>query len=143
MIADDHELVARRLRLGVRQEGDMAVIADTAEASSDTHSVAAQMPRVLVLIVQAANGSTVELIQQLRAQAPATGIVVLTEQDAPTFADTVMNLGAIGYVFTDEAESELPYAIRSAANGVAYVSPPVAVQLESLRRVGTPHGLHA
>ena len=99
------------------------------------------MPRVLVLIVQAANGSTVELIRRLRAQAPATGIVVLTGQDAPTFADTVMDLGVTGYVLTDEAEGELPYAIRSAANGVAYVSPPVAVQLEALRRVSGADGL--
>ena len=91
----------------------MAVLADAGEASTNACSLAAQMPRVLVLIVQAANGSTVELIRRLRVQVPATGIVVLTGQDAPAFADRVMDLGVIGYVLTDEAESELPYAIRS------------------------------
>jgi DNA-binding NarL/FixJ family response regulator len=143
MIADDHELVTRSLRLGLSREGDMAVIANAGElqASTDTYSVAAQMPRVLVLIVQAANGSTVELIRRLRAQAPATAIVVLTGQDAPTFADTVMDLGVSGYVLGDEAEGELPYAIRSAAHGVAYISPPVAVQLAALRRVSGADGL--
>ena len=141
MIADDHELVARSLRLGLRREGDIVVLVDAGEASTNTYFVAAQMPRVLVLIVQAANGSTVELIRRLRAQAPATGIVVLTGQDAPTFADTVMDLGVTGYVLTAEAEGGLPYAIRSAANGVAYVSPPVAVQLEALRRVSGADGL--
>jgi DNA-binding NarL/FixJ family response regulator len=141
MIADDHELVARSLRLGLSREGDMAVLADAGEASTTTCSVAARMPRVLVLIVQAANGLTVELIRRLRAQAPATAIVVLTGQDAPTFAATVMDLGVRGYVLTDEAEGELPYAIRSAAKGVAYVSPRVAVQLEALRRVSAADGL--
>jgi two-component system response regulator NreC len=141
MIADDRELVARGLRLGLRRERDMVVLADAGEASTNPYSVATQMPRVLVLIVQAANGSTVELIRRLRARAPVTAIVVLTGQDAPTFADTVMDLGVTGYVLTDEAEGGLPYAIRSAANGVAYVSPPVAVQLEALRRVSGADGL--
>ena len=141
MIDDDHQLVARSLRLGLSREGDMAVLADAGEASTNCYSVAAHMPRVLVLIVHAANGSTVELIRRLRAQAPATGIVVLTGQDAPTFADTVMDLGVTGYVLTDEADGDLPYAIRSAANGVAYVSPPVAVQLAALRRVSEADGL--
>ena len=52
-----------------------------------------------------------------------------------------MDLGVTGYVLTAEAEGGLPYAIRSAANGVAYVSPPVAVQLEALRRVSGADGL--
>jgi len=141
MIADDHELVARSLRLGLSREGDMAVLADTAEAPTDTQSVAAQIPRVLVLIVHAANGSIVELIRRLRAQVPATGIVVLTAHDAPTFAAAVFGLGVSGYVLTDQAEDELPYAIRSAANGVAYISPPVAVQLDAVRRVSEADGL--
>jgi two-component system response regulator NreC len=141
MIADDHELVARSLRIGLSRDADMAVLAGAGEASISAYSVATQMPRVLVLVVQAANGSTIELIRRLRAQAPATAIVVLTGQDAPTFADTVMDLGVTGYVLTDEAEDELPYAIRSAATGVAYVSPPVAVQLEALRRSSGADGL--
>jgi len=143
LICDDHELVARSLRLGLSRQADMAVIASAGdlEASAGISSVAVEMPRVLVLIVHAANGPSVELIRRLRARAPATGIVVLTDRDAPAFADTVMDLGVIGYVLTDEAEEELPSAIRSAANGVAYVSPPVAVQLEALRRVGGADGL--
>jgi len=52
------------------------------------------MPRLLVLIVQAANGSAVELIRRL-PQAPATAIVVVAGQDAPTFADAVMGLGLV------------------------------------------------
>ena len=119
----------------------MAVLADAGKASTNTYSVAAQMPEVLVLIVEAANGSTVDLIRRLRAQAPATAIVVLTGQDAPTFAGRVMALGVAGYVLTDEAGGELPHAIRSAADGVAYVSPRVAVQLDALRRVSGTDGL--
>jgi DNA-binding NarL/FixJ family response regulator len=74
----------------------MAVLADAGEASINPYSVAARMPQVLVLIVQAANGSAVVLIRRLRAQAPATAIVVFTGQDAPTFAGTVMGLGVTG-----------------------------------------------
>lgn len=128
MIAEDHEPVTRSLGLGLSREGDMAVIANAGEleASTSTYSVAVEMPRVLVLIVHAANGPSIELIRRLRAQAPAIGIVVLTDRDAPTLADALMDLGVLGYVLTDEAGSDLPSAIRSAANGVAYVSPPVA-----------------
>ena len=141
MIADDHAVAARNLRLGLGHEADMAVLADAGEASNDADSVAAQLPRVLVLIVHTATGPTIEWIRRLRARAPAARIVVVTGQDAPTFADTVMTLGVIGYVLTGESESELAYAIRSAANGVAYISPRVAVQLDAVRRVGGSHGL--
>jgi len=133
VLADDHPLMRRSLRLLLDGEEDVDVIAEARDLPTVIRDVNKHVPNVLVLDLGMAKGSTVEVIRRLREQVPDTEIVMLTMEDTPGFAQQALDAGAIAFVRKDFADTELPEAVRSAAYGEEYLSPQVAARLASLR----------
>jgi two-component system, NarL family, response regulator NreC len=134
VIAESHTEVRRSLRSLLDAERDMNLVADSSELSIALQCVHDAHPHALVVDLRMMNGSGVEAISRLRAQAPSTGIVVLTMHESPLFAQRALDAGALGFVLKDRADAELVEAIRRAARGEEYVSPRVADGLGRLRR---------
>jgi len=141
VLADDHAVVRRNLRLLLDREEDVKVVAEAADLSTVVHHVHGQLPHVLVLDLQMPNGSSIETIRRLRDQVPSTEIVVLTMEESPLFAQQALDAGAVGFVLKDRADTELPLAVRLAVIGDEFISPRVAVGLDALRRAVTGDGL--
>jgi len=134
VLADDHALVLRSLKLLLDGESDMEVIGEAVDLATVTSVVESEHPDVLVLDLSMSSGSSIEAIGRLREHAPATQIVVLTMHENPGFAQRAFAAGAIGFVAKDLADSELPQAVHAASRGEQFVSPRVAAQLDALRR---------
>jgi two-component system, NarL family, response regulator NreC len=134
VLGEKHANMRRSLRLLLDGEQDVEVISEAGDLSTVMHHVHGHRPHVLVLDLGMQNGSSLEAIRRLRQQAPGPGIVVLTMEESPRFAQQAIDAGAVGYVLKDRADRELPDAVRSAARSEEYVSPYVAAGLESLRR---------
>lgn len=134
VLADDHALVRRSLRLLLDGEDGLDVVAEAVDISSVTRHVHGHSPNVLVLDLKMPGGSSIEAIPRLREQVPQTEIVVVTMERSPAFAHRATDAGAIGFVLKDQADAELPIAVRCAARGEEYVSSYVAVALDALRR---------
>ena len=134
VLADDHTLMRRSLRLLLDGEDDVEVVAEASDLAMVVSHVGRHRPNVLVADLRLPTGSSIDAIRKLRAQAPDTEVVVLTMDESPLFAQHAMDAGAIGYVLKDRADSELLTAIRCAANGEEYVSARVATGLDALRK---------
>jgi two-component system, NarL family, response regulator NreC len=134
VLADDHALVRRTLRLLLDGEDDVEVIAEASDLSSVARHVDGHRPHVLVLDLGIADGSSSEAIRRLRERAPETQIVIVTMEESPVFAQRALAAGAIGFVLKDLADEELPQAIRLAARGEQYVSPRLALPLDEMHR---------
>ena len=134
VLADDHTLMRRSLRLLLDGEDDVEVIAEASDLATVVSHVGRHRPNVLVADLRLPSGSSIDAIRRLRAQAPDTEIVVLTMDESPLFAQHAVDAGAIGYVLKDRADSELLTAIRCAANGEEYVSARIATGLDALRK---------
>jgi two-component system response regulator NreC len=141
VLADDHYLVRRSLRLLLDCENDFDVIGEAGDLKGAAQHVFGNAPNVLVLDLEMPGGSSVEAIRQLRKRVPKTEIVVLTMERSPAFAQRAIDAGAIGFVLKDRADAELPEAVRRASRGEEYVSPHVAAALEALRRTVNGDGL--
>jgi two-component system response regulator NreC len=141
VLADDHALMLRSLRVLLEGEEDVDVIAEAGDFASALHSLHGESPHVLVLDLRLRGGSSIEMIGKLRQEAPNTQIVVLTMKDSPVFAEHALASGAVGFVLKERADDELPQAVRAAARGEEYVSPRVAPGLETLRSSLTDHEL--
>jgi two-component system, NarL family, response regulator NreC len=141
VLADDHAVVRRGLRLLLEGEDGLAVIAEAADLPTAVRHVHGHIPHVLVLDLQMPNGSSLDTIRRLRDQVPETEIVVLTMEASPLFAQQALDAGALGFVLKDRADIELPEALRSAASGNEYISPQVAAGLDALRRTVAGDGL--
>jgi two-component system, NarL family, response regulator NreC len=133
ILADDHALMRRSLRLLLDNEADLEVIAEADDLTLVVRHVQGQQPNVLVLDLRMPGGSSIDAIKRLRAQVPATQVVVLTMDDNPVFAQQALKAGALGFVVKDLADEELPKAVRAAASDEEWVSPRVRDRLYALQ----------
>ncbi len=141
VLADDHAVMRRTLRLLLDGEDDVEVIAEASDLSTVMRHVHGHLPHVLILALEMPNGSSIEAIGRLRAQVPDTDIVVMTMDTSAVFAHQAIDAGAVGFVLKDKADSELPSAVRNAAHGEEYISPQVQAALDALRRSVRGDGL--
>jgi two-component system response regulator NreC len=107
VLADDHALMRRSLRGLLDRAPDVDVVAEARDLGAVRGQVRGRCPEVLVLDRGMPGGSGVEVIRQLRAQAPRTQIVVVTMEDNPEFANQALSAGAIGFVLKDFADTDL------------------------------------
>jgi len=141
VVADDHHVVRRALRLWLESEKNVEVIAEAGDVPTTIRHVKRHLPHVLLLDLLMPNGSSIDAIRRLRAEVPETQIVVATTEESPLFARQALDAGAIGYVLKDNADTELQTAVLCAARGEEYVSPRVAARLDGLRRAAQDDGL--
>ena len=136
VIADEHPVVRRTLRVVLDQEPGCRVVAEAPDAAAVSRAVQDYSPHVVVLDLRLGGGRSLELVRELRQHAPGTAIVGVTMERSPSFARQALDSGVTGFVVKDHADAELPGAVRRAARGVRYASPCVAPGLERLRRPG-------
>jgi two-component system, NarL family, response regulator NreC len=141
VLADDHASVRRSLSRLLDAQEDFELVAEGADLATAVRHVQSHVPHVLVLDLHMPNGSGLETIRRLRANVPETEIVVLTMNPSPPLAQQAIDSGAVGFVLKDKADTELPAAVRSAANGREYVSSHVVGGLDALRRATDGDGL--
>jgi two-component system response regulator NreC len=129
VIADDHAVVRKGLRLLIDAEPDLYVVAEAGTVPDALMKTRAIRPRVLILDLNMPGGSSLEAIPQLREEAPDTAIVVLTMQNDPAFARKALQSGAAGFVLKEAADDELLEAVRQTADGGTYLNPSLGARL--------------
>ena len=129
IIADDHAVVRKGLRLLIDAEPGLKVVAEAGTVPDAMMKTRALRAGVLILDLNMPGGSSLEAIPQIREEAPMTAIVVLTMQNDPAFARQALQSGAAGFVLKEAADDELLEAIRQASNGGTYLNPTLGARL--------------
>ena len=129
IIADDHAVVRKGLRLLIDAEPGLRVVAEAGDVPETVRKTRALRAGVLILDLNMPGGSSLEAIPQIREEAPMTAIVVLTMQNDPAFARKALQSGAAGFVLKEAADDELLEAIRQASNGGTYLNPSLGARL--------------
>ena len=129
VLADDHTVVRKGLRLLVEAEPGMRVLAEAGTVPDALRMAKAHRPGVLVLDLNMPGGSSLEAIPVLREEAAQTAVVVLTMQNDPSFARQALQAGALGFVLKEAADDELLGAIQLAAEGETYLNPRLGARL--------------
>ena len=129
VLADDHAVVRKGLRLLVDAEPDLRVVAEAGTLPDALRMARAHRPAVIVLDLNMPGGSSLDAIPTMLELAPTTAVVVLTMQDEPSFARRALQAGALGFVLKDAADDELLGAIRVAAEGETYLNPRLGARL--------------
>jgi two-component system, NarL family, response regulator NreC len=141
VIADDHAIVRRGLRMLLDGESGFEVIAEASDAETARRYVHGHHPDVLVLDIQMPGGSSLDMIPAIRAESPETQIVVLTMEDEAAYARQAMRAGVLGYVLKEAADDELIEAVRRAAAGQTYLNPKLGARVAAEPPPGPPDGL--
>ena len=83
-------------------------------------------PDVLVLDLMMPGLSGLEVLRIIRERVPETRVVVLSMHSNKAFVAEALKIGATGYVLKGCTEENLIYAVRDAAAGKRFLSPPVS-----------------
>jgi two-component system response regulator NreC len=129
VLADDHTVVRRALRLLLEEEPDFEVVAEAEDAEGAIRYLRGHKPDVLILDLNMPGRPSLEAIGDMHEASPQTRIVVLTMQQEPAFARQALQQGVLGYVLKEAADDELVQAVRSAAAGNTYLQPALGAKL--------------
>lgn len=141
VLADDHDLMRRSLRGLLEGEEGLRVVAEAGDLAGAVRQVRGRHPNVLVLDLGMPDGSSFETISRLQEQVPETQVVVVTAQDDPAFVRRSFTAGALGFVVKDNADRELPQAVKAVVRGEQYVSPLLGARLDAVDRALTENRL--
>ena len=129
VLADDHTVVRRALRVLLEEEPGFEVVAEAEDAGGAVRYLRGHKPDVLILDLNMPGRPSLKAIREMKEASPETKIVVLTMQKEPAFARQALQLGVLGYVLKEAAGDELVQAVRSAACGETYVQPALGAKL--------------
>ena len=135
MLVDDHEVVRGGVRAMLQATDDIIVTAEAASVREAIDEAARSRPDVIVMDVRLTDGSGIEATRQIRADRPATRVLMLTSfaDDDALFASIMA--GASGYVLKQVNSAELLRAIRAVGRGESLLDPAVTTSvLDRLRK---------
>jgi two-component system response regulator NreC len=142
LLADDHTLMRRGLRLIVEQQPDLVVVGEAEDGRQAVALSASLKPNVSVLDIGMPNLNGIEAAKQITEGESGAAVVILSMHADETYILRALKAGARGYLLKDSAESDLVRAIRSVADGKSFFSPAVSKVLledyvKKLQRTGS------
>jgi len=125
ILADDHAIVRDGLSRSMQQEDDLEVIAQAANGHDAVKLAHAQKPDIVVMDVSMPDLNGIEATRLIVAQCPEVKVLVLSMHARKSFIAEMFKAGAKGYLLKDCEFEELAQAIRTVAEGKAYISPSI------------------
>jgi len=116
LIADDHVVVRMGL-LSIFHGSDIEVVAEAVDGDQ-AFQVAMQLrPDVVLLDVRMPASDGIACLGRLRAELPATPVLMFSAYDNPTYIARAVALGAAGYLAKTASAVEIVSAIQRVATG--------------------------
>jgi two-component system response regulator NreC len=129
LLADDHTVMRRGLRLLLERQPEFSVVAEASDGRETVEQALATRPDVIVLDIAMPNLSGIEAAQRISAELPHTAIVILSMHSDEGYVLRALKAGARGYLLKDSAEDDLMKAIKAVNEGKAFFSPEISRML--------------
>jgi DNA-binding NarL/FixJ family response regulator len=129
MLVDDHELIRQGLRGYLEQRPNFSVVAEAGTVRQALIRAAKERPDIVVMDVQLPDGSGIEACRAIRAEMPATKLVMLTGFANDDAVMSSIMAGASAFLLKTTSADEIANAIQKVANGESMLDPGVTKRL--------------
>jgi two-component system, NarL family, response regulator NreC len=129
LLADDHTVVRKGLRLLLESQPGFTVVADAADGRDAIALAERHAPDVVVMDVAMPGLNGIEAARQISAKLPHTAIVFLSMHSDESYVLKALKSGARGYLLKDSAEQDLINAVIAVSEGKAFFSPAISRML--------------
>ena len=129
VVADDHAVMRRGLRLVLEQQADFQVLGEANDGREAMSMVESLLPDVAVLDITMPNLNGIDAARQISARQPGVAIVILSMHADEGYVLRALKAGARGYLLKESPESDFIQAIRAVSAGKAFFSPAVSRML--------------
>lgn len=129
LLADDHTVVRKGLRLLLENHPGFQVIADAADGREAVALAERHHPDVAVVDIAMPILNGIEAARQMAAKLPRIAIVILSMHSDEGYVLRALKAGARGYLLKDSAENDLIHAVEAVIEGKAFFSPAISKML--------------
>jgi DNA-binding NarL/FixJ family response regulator len=129
LLADDHTVVRKGLRLLLESQPDFEVVADAADGRQAVALAEQLAPDVVVMDIAMPILNGIEAARQIAARLPRTAVVFLSMHSDEGYVLKALKVGARAYLLKDSAENDLISAVKAVSDGKAYFSPAISKML--------------
>lgn len=142
LLADDHQLMRRGVRLMLEREPDLTVVGEASDGREAVALAKSLKPELVVMDVGMPNLNGIEAAHQMTLDNRELAIVMVSMHSDETYILRALKAGARGYLLKDSAEADLIKAVHAVAGGKSFFSPVVSKLLlddyiRKLKRSGT------
>ncbi|MCE7981581.1 MAG: DNA-binding response regulator [Caldilinea sp. CFX5] len=123
LLVDDHMVVRIGLRALIDSEPDLTVVGEAANGEAAIAQATALLPDVIVMDISMPVMDGLEATRRIRASLPSCHILILTVHAQERYLFPVLKAGGAGYVLKSTVDTELLDAIRTVAQGGAFLYP--------------------
>ncbi len=129
LIADDERLVRAGLRMILRAEPDVEVVAEAEDGFEAVDLVEAAKPDVVLMDIRMPRLDGLEATRRIMAHPTPPKVIVLTTFDLDEYVYQALRAGASGYLLKDAPEQQLVAAVKMASHGGGIFAPSVTRRL--------------
>ena len=126
LIADDHGIVRKGLRLQLEQNENFEVLGEAADGREAVRMAEELMPDVVIMDIAMPNLNGIQATTQLVKKNPQIGVIILSMYSDETYLTRTLAAGAKGYLLKDSADVDLDRAVQVVAQGKPFFSPAIA-----------------
>jgi DNA-binding NarL/FixJ family response regulator len=129
LLADDHVVMRRGLRLLLETQPGFCVVAEASDGRQAVEQAQAFTPDVALLDIAMPNLNGAEAAQRINEVHPDTAIIILSMHSDESYVLRALRAGAKGYLLKDSGESDVIDAIRAVTVGKTFFSPEISRML--------------
>jgi RNA polymerase sigma factor (sigma-70 family) len=126
LIADDHGIVRKGLRLQLEQNKRFSVIGEAADGREAVRMSDELQPDVVLMDIAMPNLNGIQAATQIIKKHPEIAVIMLSMYSDETYLMRTLAAGAKGYLLKESADEDLNRAVETVAQGKPFFSPAIA-----------------
>ena len=126
LIADDHGIVRKGLRLQLAQDKTFEVVGEASEGREAVRMAEELAPDVMIMDIAMPNLNGIQATAEVVKKNPQIGVIILSMHSDETYLTRTLAAGAKGYLLKENADVDLDNAVRAVAQGKPFFSPAIA-----------------
>jgi DNA-binding NarL/FixJ family response regulator len=129
LLADDHPVVRKGLRMAIAEDTGLTVVAEAADGEAALTLIQQLLPQIAVLDIDMPKLDGFGVAREIAARQLPVATIFLTMHTGEDPFRAAMDLGAKGYILKDSAMLEIVTGIRAVATGRPYLSSTLTARL--------------
>ena len=138
LVVDDHEVVRQGLVALIDRREKFQVVAEAGTVAEALDAARRFQPDLVIMDVRLPDGSGIEACREIRAELPATRVVMLSSYPDVEAVLSAIIAGASGYLLKQVRARDLVIALEAVGRGESLLDPAVTEKvLERVRRIAS------
>jgi DNA-binding NarL/FixJ family response regulator len=140
LLADDHAILRKGVRLLIDSQADMDVVGDAKTGREAIEQARKLNPDVIIMDVSMPELNGIEATRQVCAELTHIKVLALSMHKDSVYVREILRAGARGYLLKESEDDDLVKAIRCVYRGEAFLSPAIsdAVLTDYRKHVSNP-----